>query len=608
MWRNLSPNDGASDQDGRARLLLAWCAERYVLPGSAEQLTIPQPLRGVPDPQKYVWPKALARLSLDRNDRWAHAMIGQFHDRGGPPASHAASFYHFAAYGLAKLLFAYPDAVAPYRSAILRGAMREEQLFRGEGTENHIAMWRTSGYLFAQEAGDRRRRIEMGDWIARYSDRLLSIGQGEFDSGTYLAFDVSAWLNLWEYARDVDIRHRARSVVDFLAASLALRWRDGVQAGGEKRGCSLRNGDSIASFLGWLWWGGASSPPWTQSAIYSVFAALSHYRPAPATVALADKTSPETQGRYLGSKPNYAMERASETRETLFIAAGYSVGALYSPTGGWGGGETQETLWKFASAGGDVVSGAGAGYARKTGFSGEGRSPWDQIAHFDDLVFQMTRVPPNGEDITRKVAGLYEIWRRRSAKVRFAAPAHEPWAYVSLPSDADLRPHEGLLFVNCHDRAFAAIRPFGGAMVPVNEKTRGGRIAFRTDGAQGELLGFVYEFGDPVVDGSFPEFMKKVLSASRPDFERRSANEIAYRNRHGRALRAQFVTSGRWVAPEYDWGSPPDWPTGEGHGRVPRLWWDGREVRLDRVWPVYHGPFLRVLNGRLSLGPVAVSR
>lgn len=596
----------------RAEALTRWVAEDYLPPGAGGKLSVPQAARGVPDPQKYIWPKVMARLAQNSKDAWSRAALAQFWDKGGDPAPHAASFYHFAAYGLARLLFAFPEAVAPHREAILRQALREEQLFRADGTENHIAMWRTSGYLFAQEAGSVERRDEMKAWIDGYAARLYENGQGEWDSSTYHTFDIASWLNLYDYAKDPAVKATARRVVDFFAAGLALKYTHGALAGAEKRGFSAASTTAIAAYTGWLWFGDTPRPPgenfFSQSAIYTLIPALSGYRPSPAVVALARKGEWRAAEEYHNSKPSYAMTVPSQTRETLYITPHYSVGVSYSPIGGWGGGDTQETLWKWVARGdarrgsAAVLGGAGASYALRHKYLGEGRGPWDQVAHHKDMVLQMTRVPENAAELTAQAQALFDRWREQGnrAKVSWADPSDAPWAYFQFPETTALTEREGILFLD-GGSAFVAARPLNGTYSWVTGGMQKGIRVAQTNGEKGQLLGFAYEFGDRAADGGFDAFQRAILAKSRLDTARLGRNVVTYTNRRGETLTAQFGVSGSYVEPEYDWGPQPAWPSGEGHGRIPRVWIDGAERDLTRRWPVYSGPRLTLKDGVLSV-------
>jgi hypothetical protein len=578
-------------------------ADGYRTPGSDGILADPLAARGVPDPQKYVWPKVIARLHRDPSDVWSRRMVAQFWDAGGDPAPHAASYYHFAAYGLVRILLGKPDAVGPHRRAILTRAMGEEQLFTGDGTENHIAMWRTSGYLFAQAAGDRRRMAQARRWIVRYSDRLYAVGQGEFDSSTYVAFTIASWLNLLDFAKDPEVRHRARAVVDFLAASLAVRWCNGAQAGGEKRGFAGSDRRAPAAYLGWVWWGDGLVPSagFSQAGIHAAVAAVSDYRPPKAIMALARVRPQGEPEEYRVSKPDYSMRARSETREALCVGRHYSVGVLYSPTGGWGGGETQETLWKMVARSADggcaTISGAGASYAERNRYNGEGRGPWDQMAHHRDLVAQLTRVPHNAEAIAADMRATYRSWRSRNDRVTFAEPVCEPWCYASIPSDARLLVAGPWHFVEM-GAAYAAVRPIGGVVRPAPTEAAQGTRVLRVDGVLGKVVGIAYEFGDRGSDGSFAGFVEAVASHSTLDTD---GDWVRLRGRTGRRLDVRFNSSGRFRPPSYDWGVQPPWPSGEGHGRIPEIRQDGRRLDLNAPWPVYDGPCLTIRNRTMTI-------
>jgi hypothetical protein len=81
-------------------------------------------------------------------------------------------------------------------------------------------------------------------------------------------------------------------------------------------------------------------------------------------------------------------------------------------------------------------------------------------------------------------------------------------------------------------------------------------------------------------------------------------------------IQIRYGLNGTFNEPVYDWGygplqplvipaSPPfrqpEWPSGEGHGRIPVWKVNGIPVDLEARWPVYDGPDLTVGTGILEL-------
>jgi len=131
-------------------------------------------------------------------------------------------------------------------------------------------------------------------------------GFGEWDSSIYYPYVVSCWLGMNEYADDPDVRSAAPAVLDWTAATVALRTSNGVFGGAEQRGAGLQgSGRSNLDHLAWLWWGGlpGGRAPEGHGSDYGqlVYAATSHYRSPPPVVNLALKRLPRdiSEGRNL---------------------------------------------------------------------------------------------------------------------------------------------------------------------------------------------------------------------------------------------------------------------------------------------------------------------
>jgi len=210
---------------------------------------------------------------------------------------------------------------------------------------------------------------------------------------------------------------------------------------------------------------------------------------------------------------------------------------------------------------------------------------------------------------------LFDEWKTKgnAKKVSWADPKPEAWAYASLPDAPGV-----VAVVEKGGAVFAAVaQPGAGifyvALTPINgplewlggdvTKVKGRRIV-RASGKRGEVVGFAWEWGDDTTDPrGFGAFQSAVLS--RADrFVREDAATIRYAERTGRhTLRARFGTAGTYTEPEYDWGLQPDWPSGEGHGRVPSLWVNGEPIEYTRDRGLlFDGPRLRLpRGGRLNV-------
>ena len=163
--------DYEADFTIRANVLVDWVANIYQLPGSNPYTN------GPADEEKYTGPKMLARMAKYGADDPDGLMLptGDSHlvnanewIRAGAGGAH----FHFTFVGPAIVFTKYPDAPAlseehstrgvigtPYTVTVLDSYILEVMTrndnynaFTGEGTENHINMNRTSGWIYAQLA------------------------------------------------------------------------------------------------------------------------------------------------------------------------------------------------------------------------------------------------------------------------------------------------------------------------------------------------------------------------------------------------------------------------------------------------------------------------
>ncbi|MFO7723905.1 MAG: hypothetical protein R6V45_00030, partial [Oceanipulchritudo sp.] len=102
------------------------------------------------DRGKYSFPLVIARLTrFGETDARSAELIEEY-------ASGEYDFFHFPFVGMARILGAFPEAppVAANRKAFLEQILIHDadsqfNALTGEGTENHVSMSRTSGYIFA---------------------------------------------------------------------------------------------------------------------------------------------------------------------------------------------------------------------------------------------------------------------------------------------------------------------------------------------------------------------------------------------------------------------------------------------------------------------------
>jgi hypothetical protein len=634
--RNMSAPPGPTYEEGfqeRGRILSAVVADRY------------QPT-DYTDRGKYSFPVVIARMDrYGQEDERAVAYLQEYADG-------KYGFFHFPFVGLARILCRYPDApaVVANREAFLREILFHDPLYHynaltGEGTENHVSMSRTSGYLFAQEAMRypelRGRAVEweglLREWILDWSRRIYATGTGEWDSSPYTAYNLVGWLNLFDYANDPEIREAARAVLDYYAANIALKLTQGLLGGPESRGASSYGPlpRTATEYLGWIWFGEAESASIENffkrsEYIQAMHAATSSYRPPSPLLPLARKQI-QVPALYHNNKPDYLLLNKAESRETYLIEQSFTLGTVQTPYGGWSNADYGIINWKLVMENPDglpaVVIGNGG---MKSTTSERGRNPFDQFLQYRNVVVQMTRVPSNAEAIAAEVADQFAEWKA-AANADFEARwgrrhmfeethisdsgkgdlANAGLSILHLPEDLDVEIQGTSAFFR-HGRTFVSARALSG-QAPALEA---GNLVDRAERAQ--VAGFVVEVTNAADHISFEAFVEKVLSGDR--LQPLGESSFSYQNLNGDRLEFAYAREGEWREMIFDWGfgvreqrvgfntpdwQQPDWPSGAGHGRIPRLRVNGKEPALPGPDTVIDGPFLQLRNSILIISSPA---
>ncbi|MGD1904774.1 MAG: hypothetical protein ACFB0C_02135 [Leptolyngbyaceae cyanobacterium] len=201
-------------------------------------------------------------------------------------------------------------------------------------TDNLRAMRETSLYLMAEETGNEATRLIYKARLERYVSTLLDIGMGEWDSPTYHGHTTSAYLNLYDFAQDPEVKQLAQSALDWLFHSAALKYWRGTWTGPVKR-----YGGSDAERFFWFYFG-QGSPPETASKDW-IHALTSDYRPPAEVMATAHRQIPLPQ-EIRRTHPHYENWLPDlygpAFYETLYLGQHFQLGSLLNGTAGdWQG-------------------------------------------------------------------------------------------------------------------------------------------------------------------------------------------------------------------------------------------------------------------------------
>jgi hypothetical protein len=609
---------------------------------------------------KYVYPWMIAHFEKDGAtalDGPATQKVKDTFDN----EMHTCPTFHFNLVGLPRLMYQY--SFEPNFHTNNRGGKLKDYLsmvfnradsynaFTVEGTENHLSMSRNPAYLYAQMAIDSGyvdifpQATQMLDsmklWILTTARTFYTTGVAEWSASTYGAYNIIGWLLLYDFAKDEEVKLAARAVLDYYAAELALHYQQGMTSGPEMRGgSSVKSLDTETDILSWLWFGDSPKDMIRENfkpakALPTVHAATSSYRPPFIAVQLARKEL-SIPAMYYNSKSGYLYENPSQIKQTFYISKNYSMGAAYTPYGGWSGGDWQIVSWKMVARvepgqANDAQYASGGlewGTYRRTQLF---KKPFEQFAHHKNVMVQMTKRPVNYAAISSQIEAIFGEWKTRWSNdfyKRFPGDTHRENPVGFQKGQAS--ENQSVLAISGHgfintlqkddirfvelEKVYLAIR-YLQLETPAALNDHGAYRLTKDTGPDGNLTGIVMEICEKSDFSGFTNFRNIMLSKTSlvKDLEN---DRFTYTSYFGDVLQITYKEDGWFTEPVYDWGygpispsiihrSPPyvqpQWPSGPGHGTRASFSINDSLLDMDAVWPVYSGPNFRLDNGLLEL-------
>ncbi len=205
----------------------------------------------------------------------------------------------------------------------------------GRNTDNLRAMRETSVYLMAEETGNEQTRLLYKQKIKRYVWALYNIGMGEWDSQVYHGHTFTPYLNLYDFAKDPQVKQLAKKALDWLSTAAAIKYYHGAWGGPVKRDYGDANlvFGGLAAKTFWLYFGDNSFKD-TEPELDSLYLITSSYRPPLAVVDLARKQFNKPV-EIIASKPLYENWKPGNDQqpgywETQYFGNTYQMGSLVS--------------------------------------------------------------------------------------------------------------------------------------------------------------------------------------------------------------------------------------------------------------------------------------
>ncbi len=341
------------------------------------------------DPGKYLPGPAMAKLLLDPDDAEARKYMND--DRS------YKDHYHFGTVNWARYYPLFADTLTDEtKKSFADYGFKYGSYANPSGTENHKVMWWTSAVVLPKYTGKglTRRSPEQTVAVAKeqlrqYVKNLYTAGQGEWDSSTYIMFDINGLLNIYDFGPDEESRLLAKAGLDLLTAGYAIKYRDGVYCGPHQRGSASGPHETIADQTGYVWFGShrALTSQEAGGFRYAMHAITSGYRPPLPTYGIAMKELPGLPVELRNTKANYWHGHSVDPEpgvyhETVCIAPHYTMGTLWD---GDGGQMTSFQIVAESDAGGVSFTG---GHPRMSDHTGKkmGVGYRDGIGRYDTRV------------------------------------------------------------------------------------------------------------------------------------------------------------------------------------------------------------------------------
>ncbi len=398
-------------------------------------------------------------------------------------------------------------------------------------TENLFLMRVTSVYLMAEETQNETTRLKYKNTILKYAAALYHVGMGEWDSENYHGHSIGPLLNLYDFAKDHQVKSAAKACLDYVCAIGAVKYFRGAFTGPTNRDYNHAQpfGGSAPCIL-WLYFGDTTR----DNVAYEsdeVHVLSSAYRPPIAVVQLARKQF-DRPCEVFASKPAYT---ASTTYD------------LTSPPNYF---ETQYFGRSFQL--GSLVNGTTAGKTAINGF---------KIVVADDELGAVAVQGVPGSDpkfvgsaryVEGKVSGENRIGQFGNTAVWLVEVGESPWVWT-FPQAVEVQTESDITFLKC-DQSWIALHPINTSPLQLdrerqesltdgkNDAQWEGHQVLSAKGLGGEYCGVAIEIGELPEFKNFQDFKKSVLTRSKLDLRQLSKGRVDFASADNKTLAFQFMS------------------------------------------------------------------
>ncbi|MDB9431223.1 hypothetical protein PN482_20605 [Microcystis aeruginosa CS-555/01A07] len=375
-------------------------------------------------------------------------------------------------------------------------------------TDNLRAMRETSVYLMAEETGNESTRQIYKSKIKRYVSALYNIGMGEWDSEVYHGHTFAAYLNLYDFSQDTEVKQWAKMALDWLSMAASVKYYRGGWGGPVKRDYGDGHGvmRSHAGRTFWLYFGDTPVAN-NRPELDSLYLITSRYRPPLAVMELARKNFNKPV-EILASKPLYENWKPGNNQspgywETQFIGASYQMGSL---AGTFPDGDVAPfKLMAFNQHKGVDF------FVANTGKNGvkPGKNPGDEIGQYRNLL----------------------IWLR---------PADQAF-FWQLPKTAKVEKDDNIWFIQL-EKTWLALRLINLSspeMIEIPNSPYPDDNTYQALPTGNNYAGFALEVGEAATQGSYGNFKSIFKQKSQVNLTQINQGSLLFKGSQGQSL--QFI-------------------------------------------------------------------
>ena len=555
----------------------------------------------------YLFPIMIAKLMVDPHDRKALAYVWDGQRIRGKDDMFSKS-------SLSRLLCQFGPSLDSGRVEAMRDDVSRFRSFLGGGTENHVAMRRTAGYLFGEHfpkatfsegiSGEELAR-QCRDFMRTYGKTIYASSMFEYLSPIYHAVNTAPWLNVAEFAQDDGAKLMARAILDWMMVDYALNYHQGMllapltrEKGLITDSYQLSYARSISQWTGWLYWGGGNTPesgdrfPDTKYLMHQSLGAVLHsaspWNPHPVIRNLGAKRLP---GPYMALQSRINWPVIERTHVNKYgkprIGPGqpdprYNVRSIYVDRDyAIGAGNRHEDImdpyldstvpfsvvWKSPDDRNWLMPVHPYWFTLRKWENAEGvlgdedwsgASPFQQMVHWGNAAVLVWDIPRHDPYEGRHGKGnpLFESQRKLDLI---------QCVYVYVPETIDEKRESPAGFFLREGDVYVAIRPLQKGAAWQKSRHEG----FIRLAMPGSRVGMTIEVGDKREYGSFDAFQRRTSAASLDLAAFATDKRVVYRSTRGHTLSLRHKS--------------PDW--------LPDASVDG--VRLDYSrWPICESPYV----------------